>query len=253
MKRGFGAWLGLVALTIGFSGPVLADDTLDRSIRSEWSSLDPQVNIDGAAGWIQMDVYEGLVSFDDNGHIVPGASESWDASPDGLIHMFHLRDGLKWSNGDPLTAQQFVDGAERMLDPATASEKDYYFYSTIQVRGAAELADGTVTDKSTLGMTAPDDRTVVVEMLSPAPHILDMLGAFMMSPFHAARFEAAGGAGVFIDPAKVVSNGAYIIKDVVPQSHVLLARNPDYWDAVHVKIPFVKYHVTEDVATELKR
>jgi oligopeptide transport system substrate-binding protein len=73
-----------------------------------------------------------------------------------------------------------------------------------------------------------------------------------MAPLHSPSFDA-NGAGVFIDPSKVVSNGAYVIKEVVPQSHVLLERNPNYWDAANVKIPFVKYHVTEDVGTELKR
>ena len=208
MTRGMGRFLGLLALSLGLGGPALADDTLDRGIGSEWSSLDPQVNFDAAAGWIQMDAYEGLITFSKDGQVVPGAAERWDVSTDGLTYRFHLRDGLKWSNGDPLTAQDFVDGVLRTLDPATASEKGYYFYSTIQVKGAAGLADGTVTDISTLGVTAPDAQTVVIEMLTPAPHILDLMGAFQMAPFHKASYAAAGGPGVFIDPAQVVSNGA---------------------------------------------
>ena len=255
MKMNIATMLGVLALAAGLNltAPALADDTLDRGIGSEWSSLDPHVNFDAAAGWIQMDAYEGLITFSADGRILPGAAESWEASADGLTYTFHLRDGLKWSNGDALTAQQFVDGVARTLDPATASEKGYYFYSTIQIKGAGALADGTVTDKATLGVTAPDVRTVVVAMQTPAPHILDLMGAFQLAPFHAASFAAAGGPGVFIDPALVVSNGAYVIREVVPQSHVLLERNPNYWDAANVKIPFVKYHVTEDVATELKR
>ena len=255
MKRALGKIIGLVALTagLGFATAVLGDDTLDRGIGSEWSSLDPHVNFDAAAGWIQMDAYEGLITFSKDGQVMPGAAERWDVSADGLTYTFHLRDGLKWSNGDALTAQDFVGGVLRTLDPATASEKGYYFTSTIQVKGAAGLADGTVTDTATLGVTAPDAQTVVIEMLTPAPHILDLMGAFQMSPFHKASYAAAGGPGVFIDPGLVVSNGAYVIKEVVPQSHVLLERNPNYWDAANVKIPFVKYHVTEDVATELKR
>ena len=89
-------------------------------------------------------------------------------------------------------------------------------------------------------------------MLAPPPNILQIMGAFQVAPLHSPSFNEFG-AGVFIDPAHVVSNGAYIIKEVVPQSHVLLERNPNYWDAANVKIPFVKYHVTEDVSTELKR
>ena len=142
-----------------------------------------------------MDAYEGLVSFDGSGTVIPGAAESRDISADGLTYTFHLRDGLKWSNGDALVAQDFVNGMLRRMNPDTASDKGYYFSSVIKIKGAAG----------------------------------------------------------FIDPAKVVSNGACVIKEVVPQSHVLLARKPNYWDAAKVMIPFVKYHVTEDVNPELKR
>ncbi len=246
--------LGSLVLAAGlaFAAPALADDVLDRGVGSEWASLDPQVNFDAAAGWIQSDAYEGLVTYNGKGEVIPGAAESWEVSDDGKTYTFHLREGLKWSNGDPLVAQDFVNSALRTLNPETASEKGYYFYSVIQVKGAKALADGETKDPATFGITAPDPLTVVVEMLNPAPHMLDLMGAFHMAPLHSPSFAANGAAG-FIDPAKVVSNGAYVIKEVVPQSHVLLERNPNYWDAANVHIPFVKYHVTEDVATELKR
>jgi len=252
MRMGYLGVLLAATVGLGLATPVLADDTLDRGIGSEWSSLDPQVNFDAAAGWIQMDAYEGLVTFDGAGKVIPGAAASWDMSADGLTFTFHLRDGLKWSNGDDLVAQDFVNGVYRTLDPATASEKGYYFTSTIQVKGASEISDGTSKDIATLGVTAPDPKTVVIELLTPAPFMLQLMGAFQMAPLHKPSFDQYG-PGVFIDPAHVVSNGAYVIKEVVPQSHVLLERNPNYWDAANVKIPFVKYLVTEDVATELKR
>ncbi|MGV8986135.1 MAG: peptide ABC transporter substrate-binding protein [Cypionkella sp.] len=247
-----GLLAALVALTLGCGSPVWADDTLDRGIGSEWSSLDPHVNFDAAAGWIQMDAYEGLVTYDATGRILPGAAEKWDISADGLTYTFHLRHGLKWSNGDKLVAQDFVNGVLRTLNPETASEKGYYFYSVIQVKGAKELSDGTTKDPATLGVTAPDDQTVLFQLLAPSPDMLEIMGAFQMAPLHKPSFDQYG-AGVFIDPAHMVSNGAYVIAEVVPQSHVLLAKNPNYWDAANVHIHFVKYHVTEDVATELKR
>lgn len=246
-------WLAGVAVAVALTTvPALADDTLDRGIGSEWSSLDPQVNFDAAAGWVLADAYEGLVNFDPDGKIIPGAADRWEASADGKTYTFHLRDGLKWSNGHPLLAQDFVSGVLRTLNPDTVSEKGYYFYSTIKVKGASALANGETKDSAVLGITAPDDKTVVVAMETPAPHILDLMGSFQMAPLHSPSFQT-NGAGGFIDPDKVVSNGAYVIKEVVPQSHVLLERNPNYWDAANVKIPFVKYHVTEDVGTELKR
>jgi oligopeptide transport system substrate-binding protein len=246
-------WFAGTAMAIALATtPVLADDTLDRGIGSEWSSLDPQINFDAAAGWILADAYEGLVTFDPDGKIIPGAAESWEVSADGKTYTFRLREGLKWSNGDPLVAQDYVNGVLRTLNPDTVSEKGYYFYSTIKVKGAEALANGETKDAAVLGVTAPDERTLVIEMDTPAPHVLDLVGAFQFAPLHSPSFETSG-AGAFIDPAKVVSNGAYVIKEVVPQSHVLLERSPNYWDAANVKIPFVKYHVTEDVGTELKR
>ena len=251
---GIGRWLAgaALALSLGAAAPAFADDVLDRGIGSEWSSLDPQVNFDGAAGWILMDAYEGLVTYGPGGDVQPGAAESWDISEDGKTYTFHLREGLKWSNGDPIVAQDFVNSVARTLDPATVSEKGYYFYSVVQVKGAADIANGVTTDASALGVTAPDDRTVVIDMLTPAPHIMFIMGAFQIPPLHTPSLQANGAAG-FVDPAKVVSNGAYVFREIVPQSHVLLEKNPNYWDAANVAIPFVKYYVTEDVTTELKR
>ena len=242
----------IFAALLALSGAGWADDTLDRGIGSEWSSLDPHINFDAAAAWIQSDVYEGLITYDRTGQIIPGAAASWEMSADGRIYTFHLRDGLKWSNGDPLVAQDFVDGLLRTLNPATATEKGYYFSSTVQLKGADAMIAGESADPSTIGAQAPDARTVLIEMLNPAPHLLELMGSFQLTPLHGPSF-AAKGAATFIDPASVVSNGAYVITEVVPQSHVLLARNPNYWDAANVQIPFVKYHVTEDVSTELKR
>ena len=245
------AGLALLAL-VAFALPARADDTLDRGVGSEWSSLDPHVNFDAAAAWILADAYEGLVNFDSKGALIPGAAESWEMSEDGKTYTFHLRAGLKWSNGDPLVAQDFVNGMLRTLNPETASEKGYYFYSSVQVKGAAGLANGETTDVSTLGVTAPDERTVVIEMVAAAPHMLQLMSSFQMAPLHGPSV-AAHGSAAFIDPALVVSNGAYIFREVIPQSHVLLEKNANYWDVAKVSIPFVNYHVTEDVNTELLR
>ena len=146
------------------------------------------------------------MSFDGTGRVIPLGAERWETSADGLTYTFHLRAGLKWSNGDALVAQDFINGILRMLNPEAASEKGYYFSSVIQVKGAAELGDGTTKDPATLGVTAPDPRMVVFQLLAPAPDMLEIMGAFQVAPLHSPSFDKYG-ASVFIDPAKVVSNG----------------------------------------------
>jgi oligopeptide transport system substrate-binding protein len=185
----------LLAIGLALAGPAVAqDDTLDRGIGSEWSSLDPHVNFDAAAGWILGDAYEGLVNYNGN-DILPGAAESWEVSEDGRTYTFRLREGLVWSNGDPLVAQDFVNGLMRTLLPDTGSERGYYFTSVVQVVGASAIVNGESTDIATLGMRAPDDRTVVIELENPAPHVMNILGgAFSMPPLHSPSVEAGGRA-----------------------------------------------------------
>jgi oligopeptide transport system substrate-binding protein len=96
-------------LAAAISTPARAETVLNRGIGATISTLDPQVNFLATDGFILDDIYEGLIDYDANGQIVPGAAEKWDVSDDGLTYTFHLRDGLKWSNGEPLVAQDFAE------------------------------------------------------------------------------------------------------------------------------------------------
>jgi len=223
---------------------------LNRGIGATIGTLDPHINFLAWEGWILDDAYEGLVANDAGGAVIPGAAEKWDISDDGLTYTFHLRDGLKWSNGDALKAQDFVDGIVRTIDPATASDKAYIFTSTIRVAGAQDFVDGKSKDSKTVGVSAPDDKTVVLKLDAPAPHALFVLGSFYAPPLHKASLEKFGKD--FIKPGNIVSNGAYILTENVPQSHVTLEKNPNYWDAANVKINKVVYRVTEDDSTAIK-
>ncbi len=227
------------------------EKVLTRGFGASPDTLDPQLNFGAREAWIQDDMYEGLVSGDSKGNIVPGAAEKWESSDDGLTWTFHLRDGLKWSNGDPLVAADFVNGLIRTIDPATASDKSYYFSSTLSIPGAKEFNAGESKDPASVGISAPDDKTVVVKLLSPQPNMLNLMGSFHMPPFHKPSFDKFGGD--FVKPENIVTNGAFIMTENVPQSHVTLVRNPNYWDAANVKPDKVIYVVTEDDQTELKR
>jgi oligopeptide transport system substrate-binding protein len=242
--------VGLVAGMGQLATPAMAETTLTRGIGSSVGTLDPQLNFLANEGWIQDDMYEGLTAQDAAGNIIPGAADKWEMSDDGLTYTFHLRDGLKWSNGDPLVAQDFVNGVIRTLDPATASDKAYIFYSTIAITGGADFNSKKITDPKQVGISAPDDKTVVVHLDKPAPYALIYFGSYYGAPLHTPSFKKFGGA--FIKPENIVSNGAYHMTENVPQSHVTLVKNPNYWDAKDVKIDKVIYQVTEDDKTATK-
>src|SRR3982751_3705571 len=126
--------------------PASAETVLKRGMGPTIGTLDPQLNFLANEGWIQDDMYEGLVAQDAKGELIPGAAEKWELSDDGLTYTFHLRNGLKWSNGDPLVAQDFVNGVIRTIDPASASDKAYIFCSTIAIAGACDFTAKKLTD-----------------------------------------------------------------------------------------------------------
>jgi len=249
-KRGF-VGAALLAASVFSAAPAFAEDSMIiAGIGDQWQSLDPQYSSASKDAQILGDLYEGLVGLDAAGKPVPGAAESWDISADGLTYTFHLRDGLKWSNGDPLVAQDFVNGAERQENPELSSYKAYYLFTQIPITGVGDYNAKKLTDWSKTGITAPDPKTVVMKLDRPNPYALQLLNFYYISPLHKPSLDAHGAD--FIQPPNFVGNGAYVIKELVPQSHVLLVKNPNYWDAANVAVDSIKYVVTEDVNTELK-
>jgi oligopeptide transport system substrate-binding protein len=144
---------GLVAAALAPAQPAIAESVLIRGMGSTIGTLDPQINFLAVEGQIEDDMYEGLVLPGPDGEPIPGAAATWDITDDGKTYIFHLRDGLKWSNGEPLVAQDFVNGIIRTLDPATASEKAYIFTSTISVTGAADFNKSKNKDPKSVGLS----------------------------------------------------------------------------------------------------
>src|SRR5690606_6204522 len=133
-------------------------------VGAEPQDLDPQ-SVNGAPEHrVFSALFEGLVTEDPKDlHPVPGQAESWDISPDGLVYTFHLRDNLRWSDGSPLTANDYLRSYRRMLSPSFGSEYSYLLWA---VRGAEEFNKGTLTDFSVVGFSAPDERTLQVTLKS---------------------------------------------------------------------------------------
>jgi oligopeptide transport system substrate-binding protein len=221
--------------------------TLRRGNGPEPESLDPQLARTDAAFNILRDLFEGLTAIGPDGAAVPGAAESWTVSADGLEYRFALRPGLRWSNGEPLTASDYVAGMRRLVDPGTASP---YGQFIAPVMNAEAIAAGR-KPAAELGVSAPDDRTVVVRLEEPAPYLLGLLAQPPTFPVNQAALHANGAE--YARPGKLVSNGAFVLEDWVIGSHVVARRNRHYWHDGATRLEHVRYVSIPDAGAELRQ
>jgi oligopeptide transport system substrate-binding protein len=220
---------------------------LRRGNGPEPDTLDPQLARTEGSFNILRDVFEGLTSIGPDGAPVPAAAESWTVTPDGLEYRFTLRDGLRWSNGDVLRAADFVAGMRRLVDPNTASP---YAHFIDPVLNAGAIARGEARPGE-LGVSAPDDRTVLIRLAIPAPYLLGLVSQPGTFPVHGPSLAAHGAE--YARPGKLVSNGAFVLADWVIGSHVVLRRNPHYWNNAATKLEEVHFVHVADVGTELRQ
>jgi oligopeptide transport system substrate-binding protein len=232
----------LLLATTAFASP--REDTLDRGNGPEPSTLDAHRCQEVACGNVLRDLYEGLVAEGADGAVIPGTAERWETSADGLTWTFHLRAGLRWSNGEPLDAPQIVASFRRAFAPATAAP----FAEQFDALRNATLVQRGKLQASALGIEAPDARTVVFHLSRSAPltHLLLLPIAYPVYPPAVEHYGAQ-----FTRPGHLVSNGAYALRDWLPQSAITLERNPRF--RAPAAIARVRYHVTEDASSELAR
>ena len=203
-------------------------------------TIDPALNnaIDGAI--MILHSFETLLTVDEEGKIAPGQAESYETSEDGLTWTFHLRDGLKWSDGTDLTANDFVYSWKRVCDPELAAP----YAETVlgMVKGYEEATNGNL---DALAVSAPDDKTFVVELAKNCPYFASLAAFATLSPVQQATVEANGDAWA-IDVSTYVSNGAFYITEWVPGSHITMSKNPNYWNADAIKLDSLKFVLMED-------
>jgi oligopeptide transport system substrate-binding protein len=221
--------------------------TLRRGNGPEPDTLDPQRARTDASFNILRDLFEGLTAVGHQGDAIPAAAESWTVSADGLHYAFRLREGLRWSNGDPLRAADYVAGMRRLVDPATASPYAQVFEP---VQNAAAIVSGKQAP-DTLGVSAPDDRTVLIRLANPAPYLLGLLAHPSTFAVHGPSL-AQHGAG-HARPGKLVSNGAFVLKDWVVGSHVVAERNTHYWNDAATHVARVHYLHHSEAGTEFRQ
>lgn len=207
-------------------GPVLR-----RGNAAEPESLDPARADTMNAGRVLSDLFEGLVTLDPQNRPRPGAADHWTVSGDGLTYTFFLRAGLRWSDGSPLTAEDFVYSFRRAVDPAVAST---YAYLLFPIVNAPDIVAGKTRDLSRLGVDAPDPQTVRIRLSRPTPYMLAAMAHSNLLPVKRANIEKFGSS--FTQPGNLVSNGAFTLAEWTPQARIVLVRNPNYWDAANVHV-----------------
>jgi oligopeptide transport system substrate-binding protein len=219
---------------------------LNVMVEVEVASLDPQLATDGTSFEVIADYTDGLMQMDSTGKAVAAIAESYDLSDDGMTYTFHLRKDATWSNGDPVTADDFVFGWQRAADPANASEYSYMLSDIGQIKNAAEIIAGEkpVTD---LGVTAVDANTLKVELNVPVSYFLSLMYFPTFYPINRAFFEGLATGTFGTSPETVLSNGAFVLDSYEPATLAFsLVKNPNYYNAANVKLDGLNYQVIKD-------
>ena len=232
----------------GATGHALAaHQVLHLGNGTEIQTLDPHRNEDVSGSNVLRDLYEGLVNEAPNGDPEPGAAASWTVSEDGKTYVFALRRNARWSNGDPVTADDFVYSFRRSADPKTLSA---YSFILSPIEDADEIAAGRLPPER-IGVRALDDYTLEIRLANATPYFLGLLAHSTTYPVHRASVEKYGAK--FTRPGNLVGNGAFRLDEWVVQSHIKLVRNPYYWDDAHTTLQEVYFYPTENVPAELQR
>ncbi|WP_261817017.1 ABC transporter substrate-binding protein [Vibrio gallicus] len=221
---------------------------LVRGNGTEVASIDPHKTEGVPESHVIRDILEGLVNQDADGNTVPGVATSWETT-DNKTFTFHLRKEATWSNGDPVTAQDFVYSWQRAVDPATASPYSWYIEMTTMTNSADIVAGKK--DKSTLGVKAIDDHTLEIHLDTPLPYFVMMTGHTTMKPVHKATVEKFGDQ--WTRPANFVGNGAFVPSNWVVNERLELKRNEKYWDNEHTVLNKVTYLPIENQVSEMNR
>ncbi len=252
--------LGL-ALAALFAGCGKRETVVERDTRaavlhlgvgSEPADLDPQtVTGTGDAKIIQA-LFDPLVSFEPGTLApVPALAERWEISADGLTYTFHLRAAARWSNGDPLTAQDVVDSWRRILTPSLGAEYAYFLYL---LRGAEAFHKGASRDFGSVGVRAADATTLVVTLAHPAPYFLQILLNSPWRPVHLRSIAAAGDphqrGTKWTLPGALVSSGPFVLKEWTLNRRVVVARSPTYWDRERVALNAIHFYPLEQIEAE---
>jgi oligopeptide transport system substrate-binding protein len=232
-------------ITVGTA--LAGSQAIARALDDSPRSLDPQLTTDIPSQRVLDDLFEGLVTFSIDGKPSPGAAASWQQSADSKTWVFHLRPDARWSNGAPLTAEDFLYSWRREVNPKTGAG---YAQALAPIVNALDIALGRKSP-DTLGVEANDAHTLTVHLQSPTPYLLDLMDQTYLYPVYRPAIERYGDD--WVRPEHLVSNGAFMLSEDVIGNRITLRANPFYWDAAHVRLQSVVYYTIPDRAQAVLR
>ncbi len=238
-----------LALVMGFGAATSARAAMELRVANvgEPETLDPHHVAGTWENRIVGDMFMGLTTEGPDAGTIPGAAESWTISDDGTVYTFKIRDHT-WSDGTPVTARDFVYSLRRILLPETAAQYASLLYP---IKNAEALNSGQMTGMEKLGVRAIDDKTLEVTLNASTPYFLTQLTHYTAFPVPPHVVEKHGTD--WVKKENIVSNGAYVLEEWIPSTHVKLVKNPKFFDAANVKIDRVTYFPGEDRAAIQKR
>lgn len=237
----------ITAASLALIAGAAAEVVYNRGNNADPETLDPHKTSTVQEAHILWDLTEGLVAYNTKAEVIPGVAEKWEVSENGKTYTFALRKDAKWSNGDPVTAEDFVYSYRRMLNPETGAK---YANILFPILNAEEIVNGKKKPEE-LGVAAPDDYTVVITLKEPTPYFIQLLTHQTSAPVHRKSIEKFGTD--FVKPGNFVTNGAFMLAENVPNSRVKLVKNPHFHDAKNVQIDVVNVIPTPDFSAALRR
>ena len=213
---------------------------------SEPESLDPQVSTGQPEARIYLALYEGLTEYDPvTGQSIPAIAERWEPNSDNTEFTFHLRHNARWSNGDPITANDFVYSLRRGLSPALAARSAYLAY---YIQGAQAYNEGKARAED-VGIQAVDDYTLRIRLSTPVPFLSGLVAHQMFRLVPRKAIEKYGDA--WTQPQNIITCGAFKLQTWRPYDRLIVVRDPMYWDAARVKLDQITFYPVEDSTTQM--
>ncbi len=247
------ALLGIFVVAVGYFifGGSKQKESLDNTLRiavtGQPESLDPSKALGAWTGYILQDIQTGLVEKDASGHVVPGLAKSWSISKDGKTYVFKLREDAKWSDGTPITAEDFVYSFKRAANPEEAGKwVSLYYY----IKGVKDYASGKA-NADVVKVEALDEKTLKIELEAPVGYFLGMLTHYSFSPVPKHVIEQYGKD--WVKPGNYVTTGAYKVTEYKAGSYIKAVKNENYYDAENVAIENVIYYLQEDLTSLTQR